>query len=138
MLNNRNSGARQTIVDTDTRIEGDIKFVGAAFINGHVNGSVTARKGEDATLNIREHGHVTGSVAAPHLVINGTVEGEVHATERLELGPQARVIGDVRYKLLKINVGAELDGSLIYQTEPKVVRRIDAPRSKDVNTSSGD
>ncbi len=122
MLSKKDNGAGQTIVGTDTRIEGDIRFVGVALINGYVNGNVTAGKDENATLTIGENGHVKGSVAAPHLLINGMVEGEVRATERLELGPKARVIADVQYNLMEMSIGAQLDGKLIPKGEGGIVQ----------------
>ena len=48
-----------------------------------------------------------------HLLINGMVEGEVRATDRLELGPKARVIADVQYNLMEMSIGAQVDGKLI-------------------------
>ena len=117
MLSKKDNGAGHIIVGTDMRIEGDIRFVGVAFIDVYVNGSVTAGKDENATLTISENGHIKGSVAAPHLLINGTVEGEVCATERLELGPKARVIGNVQYNLMEISIGAQIDGKLIPKSE---------------------
>ncbi len=122
MLSKRYNGPEQTIIGTDSRIEGDIWFVGDALIDGYVNGSVTAGKDENATLTISENGHVKGSVAAPHLLINGMVEGEVRATERLELAPKARVIGDVQYNLMEISIGAQFDGKLIHRTEGGIVQ----------------
>jgi len=122
MLSNKYNGAEQTIVGTDSRIEGDIRFVGVAFIDGCVNGSVTAGKDENATLTISENGHVKGLIAVPHLLINGMVEGEVRATERLELGPKARVIGDVQYNLMEISIGAQFDGKLIHKSEGGIVQ----------------
>ena len=122
MLRKRNNRAGQTAVGTDSRIEGDIQFVGVALIDGYVNGSVTAGKDENATLTISENGHVKGLVAAPHLLINGMVEGEVRATERLELGPKARVIGDVQYNLMEISIGAQFDGKLIPKSEGGIVQ----------------
>ncbi len=122
MLSNRYNGPEQTIIGTDSRIEGDIRFVGVALIDGYVNGSVTAGKDENATLTISENGDVKGLVAAPHLLINGMVEGEVRATERLELGPKARVIGDVQYNLMEISIGAQFDGKLIPKSEGGIVQ----------------
>ena len=87
--------------------------MGVVVIDGYVNGSITAGKDENATLTISENGHVKGSVAAPHLLINGMVEGEVRATDRLQLGPKARVIGDVQYNLMEMSIGAQVDGKLI-------------------------
>ena len=122
MLSKRDNGAGQTIVGTDTRIEGDIRFVGVVVIDGYVNGSITAGKDENATLTISENGHVKGSVAAPHLLINGMVEGEVRATDRLELGPKARVIADVQYNLMEMSIGAQVDGKLIPKSEGGIVQ----------------
>ncbi len=122
MLRKRNNRVGQTAVGTDSRIEGDIRFVGVALIDGYVNGSVTAGKDENATLTISENGHVKGTVAAPHLLINGIVEGEVRATERLELGPKARVIGDVQYNLMEISIGAQFDGKLIHKSDGSIVQ----------------
>ena len=53
----------------------------------------------------------------PHLLVNGTIEGEVRVAERLKLGPKARIIGDVQYNLLEMSIGAQVDGKLIYKSE---------------------
>ena len=53
----------------------------------------------------------------PHVVLNGTVKGDVRATERVELGPKARVIGNVQYKLIEMSIGAEVNGKLIHESE---------------------
>ncbi len=123
MLSKRYNGAEQTIVGTDSRIEGDIRFVGVALIDGYVNGSVTAGKDENATLIISANGHVKGLVAVPHLLINGMVEGEGRATERLELGPKARVIGDIQYNLMEISIGAQVYGNLFARVRGHCPRR---------------
>jgi len=122
MLRKRDNRAGQTAVGTDSRIEGNIWFVGVAFIDGYVNGSVTAGKDENATLTISENGHVKGSVAVPHLLINGMVEGEVRVTERLELGPKAQVSGAVQYNLMEISIGAQIDSKLIHKGEGSIVQ----------------
>ena len=122
MLRKRDNRAGQTVVGAGGRIKGDIRFVGVAFIDGYVNGSVTAEKDGNSTLTISENAHVKGLVAAPHLVINGMVEGEVRATDRLELGPKARVIGDVQYNLMEISIGAQFDGKLIHKSEGGIVQ----------------
>ncbi len=122
MLRKRDNRAGQTAVGTDSRIEGNIWFVGVARIDGYVNGSVTAGKDENATLTISENGHVKGTVAAPHLLINGIVEGEVRATERLDLGPKARVSGAVQYNRMEISIGAQIDGKLILRSEGSIIQ----------------
>ena len=105
-----------TFIDSDTRISGDIEFAGSVLMDGNLEGNVKA-KGSDAKLTISEHGHVKGTVDVAHLLVHGTIEGELRVTERLELGPKARIIGDVQYNLLQISDGAQVEGELIHESE---------------------
>jgi len=130
MLRKSGNRAGQTAVGIDSRIEGDICFVGIAVIDGYVNGRIMAGKDDNATLTINENGHVKGSVAAPHLLINGMVEGEVRATGRLALGPTARVSGAIHYNLIEISIGAQIDGELIYNNEGSIIQ-------EDTKTEAG-
>ena len=45
-------------------------------------------------------------------MINGNVEGDIHATERLELAESSVVDGDVYYNLIEMAVGAKVNGGL--------------------------
>jgi len=105
----------QTLIGADTRIEGNLRFDGGCHIDGLVDGSVTAGNNSDAYLSISEHGRVEGNVSVPRLGLSGTVEGDVVVTERAELGPTARVNGNVHYKLIEIAAGAEINGQLIHE-----------------------
>jgi cytoskeletal protein CcmA (bactofilin family) len=106
-----------TLVGVDTRIQGDIEFTGGCHVDGYVKGNVKATKDTRAVLSISERGCIEGSVMVPHVVLNGTVKGDVRATERVELGPKARVIGNVQYKLIEMSIGAEVNGKLIHESE---------------------
>jgi cytoskeletal protein CcmA (bactofilin family) len=107
----------ETLVGADTRIQGDIEFAGGCHVDGYVKGNVKATKDARAVLSISERGCVEGSVLVPHVLLNGTVKGDVRATERIELGPKARVIGNVQYKLIEMSIGAEVNGKLIHESE---------------------
>ena len=106
-----------TLVGADTRVHGDIEFSGGFHVDGYVKGNVKAASDERAVLIISERGCVEGTVFVPHVVLNGTVKGDVRATERVELGPKARVIGNVQYKLIEMSIGAEVNGKLIHESE---------------------
>jgi cytoskeletal protein CcmA (bactofilin family) len=112
----RNQAPIGTLVGSDTRIQGDIEFTGGCHIDGYVNGNVAARD-PGGVLSVSEKGCVEGSVVAPHVQLNGTVKGDVRATERIQLGPKARVIGNVQYKLIEMSIGAEVNGKLIHESE---------------------
>ena len=120
-MSEKPNGAVRTFIGSNTRISGDIQFVGNALMDGYLEGNVKA-EGSDSKLTISEHGHVKGSVVVPHLLVNGTIEGEVCVTERLKLGPKAQIIGDVRYNTLEVSIGAQIDGKLIHKSEGGIVQ----------------
>jgi len=62
---------------------------------------------------------VDGEVTVSHVVVNGSVNGPVHADDYLELQSKARVIGDVRYRRLEMQIGAVVQGRL-HHAEPEV------------------
>jgi len=117
----------KTLVGADTRVHGDVEFTGGFHVDGYVKGNVEAAPNGPATLSISENGCVEGSVVVPHLLLNGTVKGDVRATERVELGPRARVIGNVQYKLIEMSIGAEVNGKLIHDLDAAAGRAQTTP-----------
>ena len=125
----------RTLVGADTRVHGDVEFTGGFHVDGYVKGNVEAVKDEPATLSISENGCVEGSVVVPNLLLNGTVKGDVRATERVELGPRARVIGNVQYKLIEMAIGAEVNGKLIHEMDAAAKRpQVEVPAVQSVPT----
>ena len=125
--------AIRTLVGTDTRVHGDIEFTGGFHVDGYVKGNVEAIKDEGSVLSISEQGCVEGSVVVPHLLLNGTVKGDVRATERVELGAKARVIGNVQYKLIEMAIGAEVNGKLIHDNESSARSTQEQPKIAPVS-----
>jgi cytoskeletal protein CcmA (bactofilin family) len=113
----RKQPAISTLVAADTRVHGDIEFAGGFHVDGYVKGNVKAVRDDHAMLSISERGCIEGAVLVPHLLLNGTVKGDVMATGSVELGPRARVIGNVQYKLIEMAIGAEVNGKLIHDSE---------------------
>lgn len=109
-----NSNARiDTLIGKAVRVQGDIEFAGGLHIDGQVAGNVRATEGAAAALSVSEHGVVEGSVEAPHVVLNGRVNGDIIASERLVLGAKARVQGNVHYGVIEMALGAEISGKLM-------------------------
>lgn len=117
----RKSAAIQTLIGSDTSIEGDLHFEAGCHIDGLVNGSVTGGDDKDAYLSISKNGRVQGNVIVPRLGLSGTVDGDVIVTERAELGPTARVNGNVHYNVIEIAAGAEINGQLLHVNAPEQV-----------------
>lgn len=104
-----------TLIGQNTRLTGDIEFAGGLHIDGIVNGNIVANQSTQCVLRISDKGMVEGNVNVPHVVLNGTVKGDVIANEKVELGSSARVIGNVYYSLIEMAMGAEINGQLIHQ-----------------------
>jgi cytoskeletal protein CcmA (bactofilin family) len=135
----RNQAPISTLVGADTRVHGDIEFSGGFHVDGYVKGNVKAVKDTRSVLSISERGCVDGTVLVPHVLLNGTVKGDVRATERIELGPKARVIGNVQYKLIEMSIGAEVNGKLIHESEGSaVVKSANSPHKEPILNVVGD
>ncbi|MBI3043951.1 MAG: polymer-forming cytoskeletal protein [Betaproteobacteria bacterium] len=107
------------LIGAGTIIEGSITFAGGLRVDGRVRGDVIAAEGKPGTLVLSEHAQIEGEIRVSHVVINGTVVGPVHAAEYVELQSKANVTGDVYYKTLEIQLGAVVQGRLVFQSDSK-------------------
>ena len=103
-----------TLIAANTEIAGDVKFDNQLYINGHVAGNVLAEPGSDATVVVSEEGSVSGEIRVPNVVVNGKVDGNVYAANRVELAAKASVKGNVYYKLIEMQLGGMVDGQLVH------------------------
>lgn len=126
---------RHSVIDTligpNSKVNGDLHFDGGCHVDGTVKGSVIADADSDSALSISEDGSVEGGVNVPYVVLHGIVRGDVVAGQRVELGPTARVIGDVYYNLIEMAIGAEINGKLVHQPEGKVPLLDTASRGRE-------
>jgi len=106
-----------TIIGQQTRIEGDIHFSGGLHVDGRIKGAVLAEAGSASVLTVSENGRIEGDIRVPTVILNGTVSGDVHSDERIELAAKARVDGDVYYKLIEMAMGASVNGNLVHRSE---------------------
>ena len=109
-----------SLIGATTRIEGNVFFSGALRVDGAVRGNVTAAPDKSSTLLVSEHARVDGEVRAAHIVVNGTLNGSLYATESLELQPSASVKADLHYKSIKAHHGAMVEGQLVHQESAAV------------------
>jgi len=103
-----------TLIAANTEIAGDVKFVNQLYINGHIAGNVVADPDSEATVIVSEEGSVNGEIRVPNVIVNGAVEGNVYAGNRVELAAKAAVKGNVYYKLIEMQLGAMVDGQLVH------------------------
>ena len=131
MLNRRrndrsnNTNHETSLIARGTVIRGDLRFSGALHLDGRIEGTVLG-EGDDAMFTLSEHGQVHGEIRVPQAVINGHVTGDVNVSVRLELAPQARIDGDLRYHTLEMAAGAQVNGRISRQVE-QAQRELPAP-----------
>jgi cytoskeletal protein CcmA (bactofilin family) len=114
--NSSKGAAVDTLIGRQTEVLGDVRFAGGLHIDGKVKGSVvTLGTDKAAALSVSETGSIEGDVRVPTMMLNGTVIGDVRATERLSLAAKARVNGNVYYKVLQMEPGAMINGQLLYE-----------------------
>lgn len=103
-----------TLISLGTEVTGDLCFAGNLEIDGTVRGNITAVSGQEACVRILEQGVVEGDIRVPVVIVNGTVKGDIHSEQHIELAAQARVEGHVHYAVVEMVRGARLNGQLVY------------------------
>jgi cytoskeletal protein CcmA (bactofilin family) len=90
-------------------IKGELSGSEDLYLDGQVEGSI-ALKGN--SLTVGPNGRLKGSVEAKSVVVQGKLEGNIQASERVDLRKSAIVIGDITTQRLSIEEGASLKGKV--------------------------
>lgn len=118
-----------TMIGPNTTVNGDVSFSDFLVLDGTVNGSVSAEENTTSRLALNKGGRVIGDVHVPDIYIDGEVEGDVYASDRVELANNARIKGNVYYNLLEMAMGAAINGNLVHK--PKSEMRLIEHSSTD-------
>jgi cytoskeletal protein CcmA (bactofilin family) len=98
------------------KIIGQIHSKEDLFVDGDVEGTVEA---PEHRLTIGVNGTVHATVKAREVVALGAIQGNVEATERIEIKKDAKLVGDIRTARIVIEDGAYFKGSIdIVKPEP--------------------
>jgi cytoskeletal protein CcmA (bactofilin family) len=100
-------GSMSGFVGGGTMLTGEVTFEAMLRIDGHFSGRISSEKG---TLIVSAGGRVDGDIMVGVAKINGTVKGDIFATERVELGRSAHLTGNIQTPALVVEQGALFDG----------------------------
>jgi cytoskeletal protein CcmA (bactofilin family) len=101
------------------KIVGQIYSKEDLFVDGDLEGTVEAL---EHRLTIGPNGSLHASIKAREVVALGTVQGNVEATEKIEIRKDAKLVGDIRTARIIIEDGAYFKGSIdIVKPEPAKV-----------------
>ena len=101
-------GRLSGFVGNGTVLTGETNFQAMLRVDGHLSGRITSETG---TLIIGSHGQVDANIEVATATIHGTVNGDIIASQRLELGRAAKVNGNIQTPSLMIEQGAIFEGS---------------------------
>ena len=89
-----------------TLFEGKMTFEGVFRLDGKFEGEIF----ESGTLIVGETAIVKGKIRLDTIVINGLVEGDMHARTRVEIHSTGKFYGTLFTPILTINEGGILEG----------------------------
>ena len=95
-----------TVIAADTRIKGEMSFERTVRIQGNFDGKING-KGE---LQVAPSAKCCAEVNTDNVVIDGMIEGNVKAAQRLQLNSKARLKGDIVAERLSTEEGASIVG----------------------------
>ena len=101
-----------SIIGSDLEIFGSLLATKSLRIDGTVVGDIKTKAGADVCIALGKTGLVQGNISGVRVLVAGRVEGNVLATERVELHSGADVHGDIIYAQIGIEQGARLSGLL--------------------------
>ncbi len=121
-------GRLSGFVGNGTVLTGETNFQSMLRVDGHLTGRVASESG---TLIVGSTGRVDANILVAAAMINGTVNGDITASEKVELGRTARVVGNIQAPRLVIEDGAMFEGSCnMIKSKEAFEKRITEARSQ--------
>ena len=101
-------GTLSGFVGGGTQLTGEATFKAMLRVDGHLSGKISSSSG---TLIVGANGKVDANIEVAIAIIHGTVNGDIIASQRLELGRAAKVNGNIQTPSLVIEQGGIFEGS---------------------------
>ncbi len=95
-----------TVLGADATFKGDLSFESAAKVLGRFEGSIKAK----GRVYVADGSTCKATLIAKEIAVEGLVDGNVEAEDRVELKPTGKILGDVVAKRMTMADGATLDG----------------------------
>ncbi len=120
-----NRTTNQASIGKAVKINGQIFSKEDLYIDGDVEGTVELHENK---LTIGPNGRVQAAVRAREVVVLGAIQGNVEASERIDIRKEAKLVGDIKTARIVIEDGAYFKGSIdIVKHEAKIVNAASAP-----------
>jgi len=122
MRNDISRGSEVATIGKSVVVKGELSGSEDLIVDGEVEGSITLR---GQTLTIGPNGRVRANIEARNVVVHGRVDGDIHASERVDLRKSASLSGDISTARISIEDGAFFKGGIDIQ-KPEAAPKIEA------------
>jgi cytoskeletal protein CcmA (bactofilin family) len=119
-----------TMIGADAVIQGSVTCEGGIAVYGKVYGDVTS----EGPVRVARGGEIHGDIQANESQIGGVVDGNVRVENRAILGAESQLKGDLIYRTLVIEEGAQFQGHCVLAESESTVEsghHTKAPPSED-------
>jgi cytoskeletal protein CcmA (bactofilin family) len=106
--------AEMTLIGKSVVIKGELSCSEDLYIDGQVEGTINPKGNR---LTIGPNGRVKANVNACAVVVQGKLEGNIQASDRVDLKQSAVVTGDIATQRISIDEGAYFKGSVNIEKE---------------------
>lgn len=109
------------------RVNGQIFSREDLVIDGEVEGTVEA---QDHRVTVGPNGKVKAGVKAREIVVLGGINGDVEATEKIDIRKDAKLVGNIKTARIVIEDGAYFKGSIDItkgDAKPAAAAKVAAP-----------
>jgi len=108
----------ETLIGPGVHVKGDLQGKSNFHLRGTVEGNVLL----EGRMVIADGGRLVGDISATSVIVEGELTGNIQATEKVQLGGNARMKGNIRSNCLSIQDGATFEGSVSDFSTPPVSR----------------
>ena len=102
----KKDGVRRFTMGPNDSLEGKLTYDGHVYVDGRADGELRV----SGNIEVASGAKVKAYLEASNLTIKGDVEGTLNARDKLVLGKNAKLSGDVTVRRLQIEDGASLNG----------------------------
>src|SRR5579863_4437915 len=129
---NLTSSMEQATIGRSVVIKGDISGAESLYIDGKIEGTINFN---DSRVTIGRNAVIVANVTAKEVVVMGSVTGNIHCTDRLDIRSEGSLTGDVVTPRICVEDGAVLKGAVEvraeHQNEKAQLKSVEAVKSAE-------
>jgi len=113
----------ESILGASIRVDGNLIISKSVRIDGSLYGNILQEEGSEATIAIAPSARIFGDIRAEHIIVAGSVKGNIFSSGKIELLAHAHIEGDITYGVkgnifssgkIELLAHAHIEGDITY------------------------